>query len=80
MKIYKEDIIFGLGITGIVIFLIYCIILAIVALDTDAKCLALGWKEAHITWDFKRYCSREENEYEITKPLEEIEKELLRKT
>ena len=39
---------------------------------TEIQCLELGWKDSHTTWNLKQYCSREENEYEITKPLSEI--------
>ena len=44
----------------------------ILDLTTQSKCLELGWASSEITWNFQAYCIREENEYEITKPLKEL--------
>jgi len=51
---------------------IMLIIFAPRSLYVDAKCKELGWKNSSITWNLKAYCIREENEYEITKPLSEL--------
>ncbi len=57
----------------IIVFLLgYGVLTAIYSLTTEQICLENGWKEGVITWNLQRYCSREENEYEITKPLKEI--------
>lgn len=42
---------------------------------TESTCLSYGWKDAKIDWRLKGYCIREENEYEIVKPLNEIKGE-----
>lgn len=39
---------------------------------TNSKCLEYSYKEARVSYDFSLYCIREENEYEIVKPLREI--------
>lgn len=35
----------------------------------DGKCAECGWSEGKITVFLESYCSREEKEYEITRPL-----------
>lgn len=52
-----------LAITGIVLA---------VSLRADKLCLEQGWANSKVTWDLTTYCIREENEYEIVKPLEAI--------
>lgn len=42
------------------------------ALYTEAKCLKNGWKDYRVSIGLQKYCVREENEYEITKPLSEV--------
>lgn len=56
----------------LIIFAIYMIIIGINEVITNQKCLELGWRDGEITWNFQAYCIREENEYEITKPLKEL--------
>lgn len=56
----------------LIIFAIYMIIIGITEVITNQKCLELGWRDGETTWNFQTYCSREENEYEITKPLKEL--------
>ncbi len=37
-----------------------------------SQCLEYGYANHSVTWNFKGYCIREENEYEIVKPLSEL--------
>jgi hypothetical protein len=74
MTNFLENLAINLLIIGFVIFFLFITIYIIVSADTAQKCLLLGWKSSAVTWNFQRYCSREENEFEITKPLEEIRK------
>ncbi len=34
----------------------------------ERQCLKAGYPNSHIAWDLSAYCTREENEYEITLP------------
>ena len=56
----------------LVVGLVYSLMLGIASAKLEKKCLLYGWKDYSVTWDFQKYCIREENEYEIVKPLEEI--------
>lgn len=38
----------------------------------ERQCLAHGWAGSKVTFALEQYCIREENEYEITKPLRDI--------
>jgi len=67
-----KDIKFFL-ITLLVVSLIAWFAMQIVAdFSTQATCLKYGWKDHAVTWNFERYCIREEDEFEITKPLSVI--------
>ena len=59
-----------------VLFFVGMFGLIIISADTSQKCRAAGWGEASITWNLEKYCHREENEFEITKPLNEVLQEV----
>ena len=66
-----EKLLFGL-LVFLGILLIYVFIWAIISFNVDAQCLEYGWKDSSVTYNFHSYCIREENEYEITKSLEQV--------
>ena len=53
-------------------FLLFCFVQFGVSASTDALCAQNGWRDSKVTWNFQRYCIREENEYEIIVPLYKI--------
>jgi hypothetical protein len=53
-------------------FVIAMVVYLPIGLETNRQCLKYGWKTGEVTWDLRRYCIREENEYEVVKPLPEI--------
>jgi len=61
---------------AIVITLVLLIAIGCAHLTTflwaEKHCLMHGWKDAKVTWDLTAYCIREENEYEIVRPLSEV--------
>lgn len=57
---------------AVVIFIIWAVAAFVSIIIVESQCLAYGWADANITWYLKGYCIREENEYEITRPLSEI--------
>lgn len=75
MKIDLEYMFGMLLMITFVLFFIYSLVFIVIYSTTEQLCLENGWKEGIITWNFQRYCGREENEYEIVKPLKEIIKE-----
>lgn len=42
---------------------------SIIAAVVDQACLRCGWRQGKVTIMLEHYCIREENEYEITRPL-----------
>lgn len=54
------------------LFLLAVLIYMTFAFATNQKCLEAGWRSSEVTWNLQQYCSREENEYEITKPLKKV--------
>lgn len=48
---------------------LWCPVQFAASLRAEKLCLQHGWKDAKVTWDLTAYCVREENEYEIVKPL-----------
>ena len=58
--------------TMIVILFIIAIVFMPLQMTAESKCKALGWKNSSVTWDLIQYCHRQENEYDITKPLSEL--------
>ena len=61
-------------IVGIVIVAIVALMAARFVVDSRVQklCLQHGWANHGVTWDLQGFCIREENEYEIVKPLSEI--------
>lgn len=57
----------------VVTLLVYFTIFMAISAQTKRACLRAGWKDNEVTWNLERYCIREENEYEITKPLATIQ-------
>lgn len=53
------------------LFFGYLFTWGVVAVGTESACLAAGYPTPHTAWTFERYCTREENEYEVTVPLEQ---------
>lgn len=47
-------------------------ILLVAFARAEKLCLEHGWKDSKVTWGLTAYCIREENEYEIVKPLKVI--------
>ncbi len=45
------------------------------AVYVDSRCLELGWRTGLLNWKLEGYCTRQENEYDITRPLKELEAE-----
>ena len=41
-------------------------------MSVQAVCLENGWAKAELTWNLRGYCIREENETEITVPVEQV--------
>lgn len=66
------DIIARLLIIALASMLVYSIFYIIIDARVLKACLLHGWRDSMITWDFQGFCAREENEYEIVKPLSEI--------
>ena len=60
---------------GVFLIVVLCGLLAMIPylMYAEKECLSRGWKESSVTWDLTIYCIREENEYEIVRPLSEIE-------
>lgn len=58
-----------------ILFLLYAGICGVRGMVADAQCLEHGWKDARLDWRLRAYCIREENEYEIVRPLHEVLKE-----
>ena len=56
----------------IVLFILLLAAYMVVDVKVEADCLSHGWKDSKVDWKFEAYCIREENEYEIVKPLSEI--------
>lgn len=61
----------------LVVFLIAALIAftltyLIQAARADQQCAELGWRDYKIIWNLKAFCIREENEYEIIRPLKEL--------
>ena len=56
---------------------VYALAFMVVAAKTEAVCAQHGWRDYTVTWNFTQYCVREENEYEIIKPLHEIVEEAI---
>lgn len=61
-----------IGIIFIIFLITYMGTLLITSFKVEADCLKLGWRNSIVVWNFEQYCIREENEYEITKPLKEL--------
>jgi len=59
---------------AVVGFVVYLCVFAVVTVATEAKCLRAGYPTTHVAWSFEKYCTREENEYEVTVTLEEAER------
>ena len=64
-----------LGLLAVIAFFGYIIALAVVAFRTEVACLNHGYPTSHVGYNLQPFCTREENEYEITKPLSVIEQE-----
>ncbi len=51
--------------------MLYLLVFMQQSVAAEAACLRAGYPTAHVTWNLVEYCTREENEYEITVTLEE---------
>ncbi len=70
MRVNTVDLAVGIG---IVLFLVAIGAFIVTDARTQANCLRQGWANHTVTWNLVGYCIREENEYEITVPLSELE-------
>ena len=61
----------ALAFTFVLGFFLYLCAFGVRYIGVEAACLREGYPVAHVAWDFTPYCTREENEYEITITLEE---------
>ena len=55
-----------------VVFLAWALASIPVMMGAESLCLEAGYPRATVTWNWKTYCVREENEYEIVKPLRDV--------
>jgi len=67
-----EDIKFFIAVLLTICFIVWIGLQVLLDFSTQATCLAYGWKDSRVTWNFKRYCVREEDEWEVVKPLSVI--------
>ena len=65
----------GCLILGGIAFVVWMAAFMMLSVTTEARCLEAGWAKASVTYNLRRFCIREENEYEITKPLWRVERE-----
>jgi hypothetical protein len=56
-------------------FIFYILTFGAILFRAEAECYRYGYVDAHVPFTLTAYCSREENEYEIIKPLSEIYEE-----
>jgi len=54
------------------VLLAYLFIYGITFMIIHQQCLSNGWANASVDYKLNGYCAREENEYEIIRPLEDI--------
>jgi hypothetical protein len=66
------DVVMIVVILLFVAFVVVACIFTVHMVQTKKLCLENGWRNYSITWDLQKFCIREENEYEIVKPLSEI--------
>lgn len=62
----------GLAVLVAAFFLYLVLVCFPVLLWAEAKCLEHGWSETSITFGLQCYCTREEDAYDIVRPLSEI--------
>lgn len=56
----------------ILAIVVYAVAFTIDMAKTELACARHGWAGYKVTWNFESYCLREENEYEIVRPLIDI--------
>lgn len=62
----------GIGIVVIVAFFVWIGAMLFANFYVQARCLDAGWASYNVSITLSGYCIREENEYEITRPLREV--------
>jgi len=67
------DASFWLTVLVIVAFFLIVVVSCTAEVKCSNACLRFGWRDSKMTYpDLGCYCVREENEYEIVKPLWEL--------
>ena len=61
-------------VVGLVLVTLFVFVVGLGVRDAQVQrqCLLAGYANHSVTWNFEGFCIREENEYEITVPLQEI--------
>ncbi len=71
-----EDLLSILVIIIVVLFFVWIGVYLVFSAESEIKCLRYGYANNYTTFvTLEQYCIREENEYEITVPLDDIELE-----
>lgn len=65
----KENVLYTLLAVLAVVVVVWFIAFLYKYAVTEIYCLRAGWADSAVTVTLEPYCIREENEYEITKPL-----------
>lgn len=73
MKHSISDLFVFAGLFLISLVVIYSIVFMVYAVPIQHKCIAAGYPDSAVTWDFEGYCERVENGYSVIVPLDEIE-------
>ena len=53
-------------------FIVYGLTFVVQDARVHLQCLDYGYANHSVAWNLRAYCIREENEYEIVKPLSEL--------
>ena len=72
IRINWEDVAATVVIALVLAIIIYAAVFTVCVAKTELACAQEGWRDYTVTWNLEQFCVREENEYEIIKPLGEI--------
>lgn len=72
LRFSLEDLLAVAIIILIAVVISYGIAFMFKVASVEAQCYQHGWADYKVAWNFNSYCLREENEYEIIRPLADI--------